>query len=264
MELIGECRDLGDDRLAWRQHLMDRLGRLVDADTGVIGEMAGCRESKNIDLGVIFWAPGGFSPPSYWQAHMEQFRDDQGHSPAMSGYHDLNRTDRGVALTRGDFIEDRDWYGSYDFVKVQEPLGLDASLWCFRPIPSAVGDEHTGIVFARDKGRRDFSPRDRTIVSELHAAISPLVGGALARFADPSPLDLPPRAREVLACLLEGDGDKQVAHRLGLSPLTVNQYTKRIYQHFGVQSRAELLARWVRRGWGKPFSWTSLDEHPGP
>ena len=54
----------------------------------------------------------------------------------------------------------------------------------------------------------------------------------------------------MLRCLLEGDSDKQVAARLRLSPATVNEYTKRIYRHFRVTSRAELLARWVRRGWG--------------
>jgi DNA-binding CsgD family transcriptional regulator len=49
---------------------------------------------------------------------------------------------------------------------------------------------------------------------------------------------------------LEGDGDKQIAARLVLSKYTVNQYTKLIFRHFGVNSRPELLARWVRRGYG--------------
>jgi DNA-binding CsgD family transcriptional regulator len=70
----------------------------------------------------------------------------------------------------------------------------------------------------------------------------------------------PPRwacrpARQILACLLEGDGDKQVATRLNISRFTVNQYTKMIFQHFGVQSRPELLARWIRRGHRLPFTW---------
>ena len=37
----------------------------------------------------------------------------------------------------------------------------------------------------------------------------------LARFGEPSPSDLPPRAREVLRCLLEGDTDARVANYLG-------------------------------------------------
>ncbi len=58
--------------------------------------------------------------------------------------------------------------------------------------------------------------------------------------------------RQVLACLLEGDGDKQIAARLRLSLHTVNEYTKVIFRHFGVRSRPELLTRWVRRKWSVP------------
>jgi DNA-binding CsgD family transcriptional regulator len=81
------------------------------------------------------------------------------------------------------------------------------------------------------------------------------VGGPLARFSDPSPCDLAPRVRQVLALLLQGDGDKQIASRLKISPHTVNQYLKTLYRHFRVESRAELLARWIRRGWGEQFPW---------
>jgi DNA-binding CsgD family transcriptional regulator len=60
--------------------------------------------------------------------------------------------------------------------------------------------------------------------------------------------------RQVLRALLEGDGDKQIARRLGLTRYTVNQYVKSLFRHFGVQSRAELLARWVRRRFPAGFS----------
>ena len=68
------------------------------------------------------------------------------------------------------------------------------------------------------------------------------------RSYDPSPADLPPRQRQALACLLDGDGDKQIAARLGLTRNTINDYTKAIYRHFGVKGRAQLQARWIRRG----------------
>ena len=64
-----------------------------------------------------------------------------------------------------------------------------------------------------------------------------MIGGPLARFAEPSPAALAPRARRVLKCLLEGDSDKQIAARLGLSVNTVNWYAKQIHGHFGVQTR---------------------------
>jgi hypothetical protein len=67
----------------------------------------------------------------------------------------------------------------------------------------------------------------------------------------------------VLRCLLEGDSDKQVGLRLGLPRHTVNQYAKQIFAHFGVGSRAELLARWVRRGWGGRFVWAEASPPDG-
>src|SRR5262249_17066726 len=64
---------------------------------------------------------------------------------------------------------------------------------------------------------------------------------------DPSIAQLSPRLRQVLRCLLEGDSELQVARRLELSSETVHQYVKSLYRHFGVNTRAELLAYFLRR-----------------
>jgi DNA-binding NarL/FixJ family response regulator len=71
---------------------------------------------------------------------------------------------------------------------------------------------------------------------------------------------LSPRLRQVLRCLLEGDADKHVAARLCLTRNTVNQYAKVLFRHFGVRSRAKLLARWARRGWGGRFAWADVPD----
>ncbi|MBX9585118.1 MAG: helix-turn-helix transcriptional regulator, partial [Gemmataceae bacterium] len=117
-----------------------------------------------------------------------------------------------------------------------------------------------GAGLGRAAARPDFTPRATAIVQAVCAAVGSLVGGPLARFADPGPSVPPPRCRQVLRCLLEGEGDKQIAAKLGLSRHTVNEYTKRVYRHFGVEGRTELLARWVRRGWGLAGGWAD----PGP
>src|SRR5947209_6991182 len=59
---------------------------------------------------------------------------------------------------------------------------------------------------------------------------------------------LPPRLRQTLEHLLQGDGEKQIAHKLGLSPHTVHVYVKSLHKRFNVSSRAELLARFIRPG----------------
>lgn len=70
------------------------------------------------------------------------------------------------------------------------------------------------------------------------------------------------QTRQVLKCLLEGDSDKQAGLRLGLTRHGVNEHAKRIYRHFGVTTRPELLARWVKRGWGGRCAWAN-DPAPG-
>jgi DNA-binding NarL/FixJ family response regulator len=133
---------------------------------------------------------------------------------------------------------------------VYRPIGVYHNLWCVTIITGTT-EETNGEFFCRAAGGRDFTARQKAVLAEAQAAIGVAVGGTLARFGEPSPAALPPRVRQVLRCLLEGDGDKQIAKRLGLSSSTVNEYVKRIFGHFGVVSRAELLARWVRRGWGQ-------------
>jgi DNA-binding CsgD family transcriptional regulator len=152
-------------------------------------------------------------------------------------------------------LTERAWYTSPDYELTHRKFGIDHTLWCFRSTPGANPDENTGIILCRAKGEPNFDPRDRLLVREAMALLVPLVGGPLARFSDPSPRDLAPRVRQVLALLLQGDGDKQIASRLKISPHTVNQYLKALYRHFRVESRAELLARWIRRGWGEQFPW---------
>jgi DNA-binding CsgD family transcriptional regulator len=59
--------------------------------------------------------------------------------------------------------------------------------------------------------------------------------------------NLSPRMRQTLERLLLGDSEKQIAAHLGVSRHTVHVYVKALYKGFGVCSRGELLARFVRQ-----------------
>src|SRR4051812_20146249 len=98
--LVGECREQGDDGLAWRRHLIEGLAGLVDADLGSAGEMQGCRELTIRDLGVTHWAGPGIEDLHVVEAVMEDFRRDPACAPTILAYLDrANRCD-GVCLTR--------------------------------------------------------------------------------------------------------------------------------------------------------------------
>lgn len=245
--LAGECRELGDDAVQWRRRLLDGLGRLAGGEFCVAGELGdGTRPTRYTRGTVDCGADNGFNR-SYWLKALTEFQLDAFFNPHMNAI--FNRNEWRAARPRAALVPDGEWYASFCFQEVVRALGADVSLLCITPVPVARQD-HTVLYLMRHIGAREFSDRERAIVAEAMAQIAPLVGGPLARFGEPSPAALPARTRAVLRCLLEGDTDKQVAARLGMTRHTVNQHAKAVFRHFGVTSRAELLARWVRRGWG--------------
>ncbi len=62
----------------------------------------------------------------------------------------------------------------------------------------------------------------------------------------PATIRLSPRMRQTLDRLLAGDSEKQIAKNLSVSQHTVHVYVKSLYRAFEVNSRGELLARFVQ------------------
>jgi hypothetical protein len=53
------------------------------------------------------------------------------------------------------------------------------------------------------------------------------------------------RLWQTLEHLLDGLSEKEIAASLGISIHTVHTYVKHVYSHFSVETRAELMARFV-------------------
>ena len=103
------------------------------------------------------------------------------------------------------------------------------------------------LALNRTAGDREFSAREQRLFRFFNAEIGRLLGGPLASATEPGPDTLSPRLRQTLLCLVEGDSEKQIGSRLGLSVATVHQYVTLLYRRFGVHSRAQLLAHVLRR-----------------
>lgn len=56
-----------------------------------------------------------------------------------------------------------------------------------------------------------------------------------------------PRLRETLSLLLAGLDKHEIARAMGLSDHTVHDYIRAVYKHYGVKTRAKLMAMWIRR-----------------
>ncbi len=138
------------------------------------------------------------------------------------------------------------------FMVPQRALQRDATP--FRPRRIALCEIQTSGWAASANGfgakvrDRPFTRREVQLVNVFHENLRHLY--ALPRQVVPefnavAMPQLPPRLQPVLNHLLGGDGEKQVAVKLGLSPHTVHEYVKAIYRRLGVSSRGELLARFV-------------------
>jgi DNA-binding CsgD family transcriptional regulator len=260
--IIGECRELGDDPFVWRQHFQERLSKLVGAELVLSGEVGGAI-SGNVCVpgGTAYGLEHGFRTEGYMELG-QIFAEGPMKSEMFSTIikNVAAQPGQGSAFARQQVMSDRVWDRSFDKRRICAVLGNEDNLHSLQPTERT--DYFDSITLGRAPGRRKFGEREVALVELIHSEVARMVGGALAEFHEPAPSQLAPRVRQVLRCFLEGDGDKQAAARLELSKHTVNQYAKTIFAHFHVNSRQELLARWVRRAWGIHSNWDAAVEAP--
>jgi DNA-binding CsgD family transcriptional regulator len=150
-----------------------------------------------------------------------------------------------VTRTRRQLVADPAWYRSSAWQDYHRPARIDDRLVSVYQVSD---DGHvSAITLHRAPREREFSPREQRLLSFFHGELGPLIGRSLVSPSEPRPDRLSPRLRQTLACLLEGDSEKQISARLGLRPATVHEYVTALYRHFGVRSRAQLLAFVIRR-----------------
>jgi DNA-binding NarL/FixJ family response regulator len=238
--LLGECRELGDDALAWNRHMLQGLRQLVGARIGTLFEMrAGASQAGvtfSVDLGWATAKDRNYWFQNYVVGEAFQRMDTVQRFFAIPG--------RLVTRSRTQLVEDHDWYRSYECNEIHRPLQVTDLLASCQRLP----DESAVYCFclSRHVGDPPFGAAQRRLIDLFHRALSRDFGGLLQR--QPGGLfgGFPQHLQATLRCLLEGDSEKQVALRLGLSRFTVHDYTSDLYRRFEVSSRAELLARCYR------------------
>jgi DNA-binding CsgD family transcriptional regulator len=235
--LVGECRDLGADSAAWRRHMAEGLGRPAGARVMMVGEVRWPRLHRPIsifqvlDTGLEAKERGPF---------LEFMRTRWPDAHPLCG--PLCLMGRRSTRTRAQLLGDREWYRTEFYNENLKPdFGIDHCINSFRELSADGTSDY--ITAHRAAGERDFLPRERRLVSFFHTELARLVGSALVSARDRrDTARLSPRLRQALDCLLRGDSEKRVASRMGLSRPTVHQYVMALYRHFGVGSRAEMLA----------------------
>ena len=150
-----------------------------------------------------------------------------------------------IVRSRDQLVAGRDWGLSTELNEDRKPLGQDETLIGLLWYPDWPG-AHLAISINRETGARKFDGRERAFLRLFIREVDELAGTALSINEEGPFAGLSVRARQVLEALLQGDTEKQIAARLGVSRHTVHDYVKEIYRRFKVSSRGELSAYYHR------------------
>ncbi|MBL9031674.1 MAG: helix-turn-helix transcriptional regulator [Phycisphaerae bacterium] len=244
MTLVGECRELGADPAAWHPHLLSELSRITRAQVAIGANLRGFSRGR-APTGISVFRLGWPTPSAerLWNEYVTtvpvQRTPEYARLVGFSGPL--------VTRTRQQLYEDSIWYRYQTFNDYHRACGIDHYVFSIlrARLPNPADEVFNSVWVHRALGEPAFGRREWWIVHAVHAEIGRLVGNALTPPGRPAPSGLTSRQRQTLARLLHGDSEKQIAALLGLSPATVHEYVVAVYRHFGVQSRGELLARFI-------------------
>ena len=237
--LIGECRELGLDANLWRLHMLHGLLRILGAKAGLCFNIHHPLDNREritallaaglTDADHLLWS-------RYPQANAQR-RDPfhQGYFRGLGGRLRTRRLD--------DVVDPDTWYRSCHYRDYVWPCGLGDRIATSLRLGAQSGSPIQTIMMHRDAAKGRFARRTVRLLHLFHHELGTSVGRYLILpcSSGENSAPLPPRLRQVLACLLQGNSEKQIAQRLGISPYTVNRHVQRLYRHFGVRSHRELV-----------------------
>lgn len=244
--LVGECCELGAHPLAWRQRMTEGLLGLLDAQIVLYTEteqVAPFGQKRFLVPRLL--VDCGWPCQSDRDALLEFMRTGD---PSMDGSWCLREYIHSpqpvLGVHRRQFVDDRAWYRGRFFNEGVRRSHVDHAI----SAQYRIGNELEWFTVFRALGEPDFNRRQVRLLRLFVREYVRLFGTRLALRDGPSVSDLPPRVRQVLVCLMEGDSEKQAALRLRISRHTVHDYVKQLHHRFEVSSRGELLAR-CRKLW---------------
>ncbi|HEX4794098.1 MAG TPA: LuxR C-terminal-related transcriptional regulator [Humisphaera sp.] len=245
-DLVGEVVEIGRDPTAWRTHALRGAVKLTGGRVGLSMDMCGTAPGQQpmlVDPLDVGWEGDEASRRRYYAYHESgEIREDPS---AQAYFQQIQRTPL-LSVLRGQLVDDQTWYASPTVSEARRSGNVDDFICSSCAIaPGAL----QGFILYRAWGAPYFEVRQRRLLRYFHLSLLRALRKSEALQHAPVELvDLPPRVEQTLELLLAGHSMKQVAYTLGLSPHTVNDYMKILYRRAGVNSRAELLGKYLGRG----------------
>ena len=242
MRLLADVAALKGDPSAQRQHLIDELNALFHTRCGQFFAADGLAPGRprSIRHQVLCRDPH----PAFLRAaadlgqdlreETDPYCDHVIHEPATVQWWSRARVQAPADAGRK--------YAAT--LALEDAAGVtDGAVVAYRCGP---GNERlVGVSLHRIRGEGNLRPLDHALLRFALREMRDLARRGHLPLDPPTP-ELPPRLAQVLERLLRGDGIKQVARELRLSVWTVREHVQRLYRHFGVNTREELMAKFVR------------------
>jgi DNA-binding CsgD family transcriptional regulator len=264
MRHLADVAALKDDPPAQRQLLVDGLNRLVGTNQ------------------AFFFAADGWnrrSTPRF--VHQTLGRDQDGvflkymsefgvrHPLTADPFCECSLDDRRTMQTRtfDDVLPDRATERRFEpFMEIRrEGRVTDGVVSFFRDERGGSGDDRIiGLGMHQFGAAPRLRPRQRALVEFAMNEVRRLVERGHLSIPPEEAAGLPPRLAQIRDRLLAGQVPKRIARELGLSIWTVRDHIQRLYRHFGVSGRDELMARFVGESSRAPAAVTSSPAASAP
>ena len=214
------------------REFLERLTKLIPVDA-IVGyhEVEVPRPWRVVEAVEI--PPGGV-PVEIQQAATPFCRQD----PLQNGAH----RDECRVLKLSDYLTRREMRKLDFYHCTWKPLGIDDSLRVWLPAPP--GRARTMYL---ERGRRDFSERDRSLLELLRPSLIRLVRRADRRRQGNVRALLTPRELEILGWIGRGKTTREIAAVLVLSPHTIRKHVEHILEKLDARTRSEAVARVLER-----------------
>jgi DNA-binding CsgD family transcriptional regulator len=212
------------------RELLERLARLIPADAivGYHEAIIGCpyRVVESVEI------PEEGIPADVQEAG-ERFHEQYPitHGPQCNELR---------ALKLSDFLTRRERRKLEFYWYVWKPLGIDDSLRIWLPAPAG-----RARVIYLERGKRDFTERDRSMLELLRPSLIRIQAAACARGhrKEGAALALTGREQEILGWIARGKTSRDIAAILVVSPYTVRKHVEHILEKLGVSTRSAAVAR---------------------
>jgi DNA-binding CsgD family transcriptional regulator len=224
----GLCDWIGGDGWFWVRSRIDPVTLHVDNHDFLYG--------GEVDQAqFVLWGDRGMHPVREQADELIVLRD---HLLANNGK---------VTVTLPELVTPEVWNKPANRAFV-EKMGFDQSLYSVRQLTGVDGLFVSFVMICRRTGGAPFDQHLASLVHLVMNEVGSLHAGELNLNVSDGIASLTPRQRIVLACLIDGQSVKLAAKHLNLSPHTVTDHVKEIYKAFNVNSRGELLNRFINGG----------------